>query len=266
MNFVNYQELMRDIKSFALKVPEDVDVIVGIPRSGLMVASILVLYMNKSLGTIVDGKITILRGGERDEQDTPVRQILVLDDSVNSGQTIKNTARTLLNANCLVIFGCIYKNPDYKLKILYERDVAMPRLFEWNFMNSDMLGSACVDMDGVLCVDPKPEEIDYGPKYLKFLKNTKPLYVPKREIHSIVTARPERYRLETEVWLKNHGIKYKHLIMRQYESFNIKDFKLAAYATSPCKIFIESNADIAFNMGLLSTKPLICIENMQVIG
>ena len=40
------------------------------------------------------------------------------------------------------------------------------------------LASACVDIDGVLCIDPTAEENDDGPRYREFLSCAKPLYLP----------------------------------------------------------------------------------------
>lgn len=62
-----------------------------------------------------------------------------------------------------------------------------------------------MDIDGVLCADPTPEENDDGEKYRHFLLNTPPLFIPKVTIGTLVTSRLEKYRPETEAWLqKNH--------------------------------------------------------------
>lgn len=51
-----------------------------------------------------------------------------------------------------------------------------------------------MDIDGVLCADPTPEENDDGEKYRHFLLNTPPLFIPKVTIGTLVTSRLEKYR------------------------------------------------------------------------
>ena len=48
-----------------------------------------------------------------------------------------------------------------------------------------------MDIDGVLCADPTPEENDDGEKYRHFLLNAPPLFIPKVTIGTLVTSRLE---------------------------------------------------------------------------
>ena len=45
-------------------------------------------------------------------------------------------------------------------------------------MHHSFLNDSCLDIDGVLCRDPSPEENDDGPRYEKFLTETNPLVIP----------------------------------------------------------------------------------------
>ena len=54
MNYRSVSDLNLDIKQWITELPNDFDLIVGIPRSGLLVANILSLYLNLPL-TDVDG-------------------------------------------------------------------------------------------------------------------------------------------------------------------------------------------------------------------
>ena len=51
--------------------------------------------------------------------------------------------------------------------------VDYPRFFQWNIMNHSILQKTCMDIDGVLCADPTPEENDDGEKYRHFLLNAR---------------------------------------------------------------------------------------------
>jgi adenine/guanine phosphoribosyltransferase-like PRPP-binding protein len=46
MNFVTYRDLNEDIIRNLHRIPNDIDVVVGVPRSGLLVASQIALYRN----------------------------------------------------------------------------------------------------------------------------------------------------------------------------------------------------------------------------
>lgn len=96
-----------------------------------------------------------------------------------------------------------------------------------------------MDIDGVLCVDPTPEENDDGPRYREFLLNAQPLFIPRTEVGTLVTSRLEKYRPETMAWLKKNHVKYDKLVMldlpnkeaRQrancHASFKAKEYKLS---------------------------------------
>ena len=46
MNFITFEELGECIYTNISKVPRNVDLIVGIPRSGTLAANLLALYLN----------------------------------------------------------------------------------------------------------------------------------------------------------------------------------------------------------------------------
>lgn len=96
-----------------------------------------------------------------------------------------------------------------------------------------------VDMDGVLCEDPT---IITGAEYEQFLIEARPKYT-HFEINEIITGRKERFREQTEEWLRRHGIKYKKLLMLPDEK-TLKDiarWKAEMYKISESELFIESD-------------------------
>ena len=257
MNFISYAQLYDDIIEFSHKLPHDLDAVVGIPRSGLVPASILATHMNLKLGVLCDGSILILDGGVRDTNHA-YNKILVLDDSIDSGHTIEKAMADLSRSGLTIHYGCIYSNPECSLQVEFiARKLKQPRLFAWNFMNSGMLAEACVDIDGVLCVDPDPDG-----DYMAFLRGATPLYRPRHKIHSLVTGRLEKHRLLTEDWLIRHHVEYDNLIMRQTSEDNIEEMKRDYYKTSGCKLFIESST---FQSPVIAKSgPVICVEDMQL--
>ncbi|TIT90581.1 MAG: phosphoribosyltransferase, partial [Mesorhizobium sp.] len=70
------------------------------------------------------------------------------------------------------VFGLLSQHNE--TDIVFEV-VPHPRMFQWNFMHHVFLEQCCVDIDGVLCLDPTADENDDGPAYEKFLTEARPL-------------------------------------------------------------------------------------------
>jgi hypothetical protein len=89
---------------------------------------------------------------------------------------------------------------------------------EWNWCNAGH-GTGCVyDFDGILCEECPPGDDDDGPRYAAFLRDARPLYLPRRTpIHTIVTGRHARYEAETRAWLARWGVEVRHLVMRDWD-------------------------------------------------
>ena len=122
-------------------------------------------------------------------------------------------------------------------------------------------------MDGVLCVDPTDEQNDDGEKYIEFILNAKPLYIPTFKINSIVTSRLEKYRAQTEQWLKKHNVQYENLYMLDLPSMKERrrlkchaEFKAKIYAQKEdCSYFIESDRKQAQQIAYMTGKQVICV-------
>lgn len=249
------------------------DLIVAVPRSGLLPASLLAFYLDKPMSTpdlIVEGKL--LKGGNRMEHREKLASIhsaLVVDDSSASGkqmELVKNTLKkaTDISFTYLVAYAT---NESKKYVDHYLEIVPLPRLFEWNILNHTFLSSACVDIDGVLCRDPTEKENDDGDRYLDFLSNVEPLVVPKYEIHSIVTSRLEKYRDITEKWLMKCGYRYKNLVMSKHltaidrrSAGDHGNAKAAYFLESDARLFIESNINQAQEIFKAAKKPVYCVD------
>ena len=217
MNFRTYEDLAKIISNNIYKIPNDIDLIVGVPKSGLMVASMISLYLNLPLtdiDSLADNKI--YSSGISKKRDnwitkpTEARKILVVDDSSSSGKTLAQTRKkidSLKIKNKIVFLVIFVTEKTKKLVDLYFEVCPLPRMFEWNYMHHGLLEQACVDIDGVLCRDPTPEENDDGPRYIDFISNVKPRVIPTRKIKYLVTTRLEKYRKYTEKWLKKNKIR-----------------------------------------------------------
>lgn len=282
MNYRSVSDLNEAIKCWICQLPEDLNIIVGIPRSGLLVANLLALYLNLPL-TDVEGlcQRRILSTGPRlDEKRIPNfsnkdLKVLVVDDSVYSGTQMEKVKEKIESAKLpyRIYYGAVYITPHgHKYVDYWYEIVDLPRCFEWNIMHHGILTSSCVDIDGVLCRDPTEEENDDGERYREFLANVKPLLVPTKPIGWLVTCRLEKYRELTESWLRKHGIQYKCLLMMglpdkatRLALGNHAKFKAEIYKSVNASLFIESSYQQALEIAQRTGKPVFCFETGQMI-
>jgi orotate phosphoribosyltransferase len=263
-------------------LPKNIEVIVGIPRSGLFVANLLSLYLNLPLADL-EGFVNLrmLDGGQRcpfSSQEHFLkkrRNVLVIDDSLFTGTQMQQARDRIHVANLPhnVCYAAVYVIPENKTMVdFFYECVPWPRMFEWNFMHHGDMPKWCVDIDGVLCRDPTDEENDDGEKYLRFLKNVEPLIIPSVPVGWLVTCRLEKYRQITEAWLAKHGVKYEKLMMMNFPNKEARvasgshsSFKASIYKETQAMLFIESSFKQAIEIARLSGKNVLCIENREMI-
>ncbi|MCR5836757.1 MAG: phosphoribosyltransferase [Lachnospiraceae bacterium] len=281
MNFKTYNDLSKCIVSNLNKIPPNIDLVVGIPRSGTMVANMLALYLNLPFTDVA----SLLRGGELRAGYTKraagwikkiedAKTVLVVDDSVSSGKAIKEAKEQLKDCPYQLIWMAVYVLPFNKNMVDIWFEVCnQPRMFEWNFMHHWALENCCMDIDGVLCEDPKWFENDDGEKYKAFLKNTRPKLVPTKKVGVLVSCRLEKYREDTERWLKEYNILYDKLVLMNGITAKERaligghaNFKAEVYKKSGAILFIESDNNQAIEICQITGKPVLCIENMQLIN
>lgn len=278
MNYRNVKDLNNIILNRLSIIPRDFDLIVGIPRSGMLPANLLALYLNKpytDIDSFLNGKI--YKAGARGQffDAGEHKKVLVVDDSIASGSAITKSKKALehLKEQFDIKFCAVYVVPGKeKLVDYYFERVATPRYFQWNILNHTTLEKACFDIDGVLCKDPAPEQNDDGEKYIDFILNAEPLFVPGSKIGTIVTSRLEKYRKETETWLKANKIKYNNLVMLDLPDMAARQrannhglHKAKAYQSEPYVLFVESELSQAIEINRISGKPVLCTANFEMI-
>jgi hypothetical protein len=190
------------------------DVVVGIPRSGMIPASIVATYLQMPLATL-EGYLAGIVHGRSGNPVSPSDRILLMDDTSNKGGAMARAVAMMPGrkiTRCAVFGPYQVENPSEIIDIWFE-DQRGPRGFAWNLMKHRRLRRWGFDIDGVLCRDPTKEENDDGPRYKDFLISAPPLFLPTRPVGHIITSRLEKYRPETEQWLKRHGVEYAQLHM-----------------------------------------------------
>ena len=168
LNFKSVSELNTDVLSFISRLPKDFDLIAGVPRSGLLAANLIALYMNLPL-TDVEGVIAhrLIEGGKRlgkpreDIFNNKRLKVLVVDDSILNGTQLLKVKDRLRDACSIhhIEYAAMYASANCTdLVDHYHQVVLPPRVFEWNLMHHQGMDAFCFDIDGVLCRDPSDTE------------------------------------------------------------------------------------------------------------
>lgn len=266
LTFISYAELVKDAGLFSEQL-EKHDIVVGIPRSGLIPAQVIAERWNVPMSTpsLMRNKV-ILEHGHRLKIPTEIKSILVIDDTVNVGKEMAK-AREMLSKvpqEVKITYAAVYAT-NSTVPCTFFKILPQPRVFEWNWTHHNIIDQCCCDMDGVLCRPPTPQENDYGENYEKFLANTEPRYIPSRELKAIITGRLEKYRKQTEDWLFKHGVKYGELIMRENAKIPHHEHKsVMLHGKFPMTMFIEDEPAQAQAIHELTKQPVLCVTNWKV--
>lgn len=283
MNYKSISNLSEDIRLNMNLIASNFDLVVGVPRSGMLPATIIGLYLNINICSLNDLiKNNQISHGTRlikTEIKYPheAKKILIVDDSLDTGSALtkvkdqinKNFQNKHISYLAVYVTSHSTNMVDYYFKILNQ-----PRFFEWNILQREFLKYCCLDMDGVLCIDPNEKENDDGERYKDFLKNASPLHIPRYAIGHIVTSRLEKYRNETVDWLKKHHIKYDHLHMLNVETAQERreknlhaPFKAEIYhKLFDTKLFIESDRSQSIKIANLSGKLCLCFSTQEIFN
>jgi orotate phosphoribosyltransferase len=254
------------------------DVVVHLPRSGTLPASLIATYLRKPFASVDEYCQGIIN--TRKAEFERLDRILLVDDSVRTGvQMAEAIARIRKHhPNCKIITFTVYLTKSGKKPrvlqptlYLYEHE-DKHYIFPWFMWKTKKLAQCAVDMYGVLCRDCLPKEDDDGPEYLKFLENADPKFNSNFPIGYIVTGRLEKYREQTERWLEKHGVVYGQLIMGPWpdiqsrKKVSVGSWKASIYRNLPSSLFIESSVREAKCINQESGKNVWCIDNQQYYG
>jgi orotate phosphoribosyltransferase len=280
--FISYADAHADIQDWLKDLPRDFDMIVGIPRSGMFIASVLSLQLVKpvaSLDGAIDGKcwnppaVDAVSGSHHIlGSGLPGKNVLLVDDSVSSIHgTMEKAYSRLISKGFTVRTAVLYVTEETKNVVnFYHRVIPpIPHRFEWNLMRA-YTGYTASDLDGVLCEDC-PEGVDLDePKYVEWLRNAKPFLIPRYTLDLIISSRLEKYRELTVDWLRRNGVSYNHLVLWDLQDKSMRtfkghvDFKAKMLGRFKPDWYWESSPEEAVQIAEKTGIPCLCIRNMAL--
>lgn len=284
MNFRSIAQLSDQLLRWSRELPRDIEVVAGIPRSGLLAANILALYLNVPL-TDVDGLLrgTCYPSGARRRQRKPQpdagsglapdvdflaspRRVLVLDDSVLGGRAMAKARDRVASGNLPheITYGAVYVSPRRRHVV----DVACellnpPRVFEWNLFHIGLLEEFCVDLEGVLLPSPAraPGTADFGTA----LASATPLVSPSREIGWLVTSRAEADRHLILEWLERHDIRCRNLVAIGDGGPAGTAARADLYRDVEARLYISDSLSGAVQLARMADRQVLCTRTMQLV-
>ena len=281
MNFRSIRDLGDLIRDNLDVIPGDVDLVVAVPRSGIIPAAMIALARNLPV-TDIDGLLEqrlLERQGRRKVAANawPPRHVLVVDDSVASGKSLTAVRERFAElpaqtrVSYLAAYGWV---PGASVADIVLETLPNPRAFEWNLFHHDCMEWACLEIDGVLCAAPGRDAPDDGPRYRDVLRDAKPLFLPSKPVASLVTARREEYRVQTEDWLQRHGVRYGELIMLDETDADRRRFGLAIKHKADVyrrkgddiRLFVEGDLWQAREIAALSGRMVISVEQLVMFA
>lgn len=269
-------QLVEDTLEWMKSFDNVYDVIVGIPRSGMLVADLIASKLGKPLSTpsqMMQGYC--YRPGDRGfpSKAPPLRRILLVDDSAISCRTMQKVNEELEKALPGVQIDCgalIVTKNSRELVDCYGRICPVHQIYEWNMMTLKR-GITGMDMDGVICEDCPGVSQVTETDYVHWMQTAKPYLIPNYRIDYIISNRLEKFRVITEDWLRKHEVEFDRLILFPSHDMNDRigheaENKIRQLLIYKPEIFIESNVDEAEQIWKGTKIPVISIRMMKMFN
>jgi uncharacterized HAD superfamily protein len=264
---ITTEEAIHEAREWTKQLPRRYDLIVGIPRAGLLFATFISQNLGVPLST--PDRLPQRWNGSKFSVTKPIKNILLVEDCTGSGSEIlfaKQKAETLF-PDAKVQTGSVYAVESFVPDTYGKQLNGHQRFFfEWDLM---YLGAVSVasDLDGVICQDwPFTEDISEDSK-LNWMRTVAPFMIPAYGVKAIITSRPERYRQTTTDWLRKHEVLFSYLIMDQSSQDVGRDYighKVQAINQICPDLFFESHDSVAREVHFQTGVPVVSIESMRL--
>lgn len=274
--FRSFDDLCLDLQDWSDRLPP-ISAVCGVPRSGVIVASVLSTLLNVPLLGLEALQADCQPARPSRSKPLPPRagKILVVDDSLWSGGTMSEVIQSFgTDVRSRLLFGAVYANAKHtdKLDVFGFGLNSINHSFAWNYLRDMHARSTLTDMDGVLCADwPGEVNDEDAVRYADFLENAAPRIQPIFPVLGIVTGRVAIHRAATEAWLARHSVRHHGLHMPFPELASragacVGTEKAKIYAvTTEATLFVESDARQAMVIATKARKPVLCTDTLELL-
>lgn len=272
--YLTVSDMNADLHRWSADFGSDIDLVVGIPRSGLLAASILGCYLHRpvvDITTFLSGHAP-WRGYRLGEKLNDVQKVLVLDDSIRSGFEMRRVREALSDhaEQYELIFGAVYAEAGAENFVdTYCKVVPSPRMFEWNVLqHPGLLAATVMDVEGVLCAPRERlrERMHIADDaYWSTVLGSEPTYRPGTLVHTLVAQCDSDDKVRLVDWLKRHHIMYNNLVAINGEmsggslsalSQRVIEAKSKAYESSDAELYVCGTANQAEAIRVETEKPV----------
>ncbi|WP_111414440.1 phosphoribosyltransferase family protein [Billgrantia lactosivorans] len=272
MNYRSYGDLAQDIRGAAHKLRGDWDLVVGIPRSGMIPAFMIALMLNLDCVDLAAwvSNAPLKRGVTRNQRHRlthphEAQRVLLVDDSILSGRSLRRELEALpeplrRRATTLAVYSSRLVRRDVDIVLCY---LSHPRVFEWNVYHHPVVARACMSLEGVIAPVEDP--------LLAMGEAVPALLVPSETIRLLVSRRPESSRVSVERWLDAAGVKYASLAMLgdavvdSHRPPALAQAKAGIYARSDARLYYEADDAQARLIVKQSNKPVFCVGTNEML-
>jgi len=264
LSIVTFDDLVACTNQWVRSFPETYDLIVGIPRSGLLVANIIASKLGKPLTTLdrlAENSVWMTQRSLH--ENAGFKKILLVDDRVSEGRELRRMLAVLQqHGDFQISKASLFVTAEAaNLVDLYYKIIPDPVLFEWNIMHAKK-GALAAELDGVICHDP-PKGLDADEAaYIEWMRSAKPYLVPLYEIDAIISSRLERYRTVTQEWLARHRVLYKKLFLWNDRQGQLAKYRVECLLKIKPDVYWASNVHEAKRMSDLTRIPTLCVDPM----
>lgn len=265
---ITTEQLVSDTLSLVPRLPV-LRAVIGVARSGILPASVLATHLGAELHSLDNrtGEILEMGRGRRFETQKPAGKVLLVDDSIYSGFAMRKAVEAVRKWNGeQPVTAAIYARPSTASCVDLVARLTERHWFAWNLFNHPLIEHWAFDLDGVLCRDFRAEEDDDGEQYLAAMRTMQGTANRPRKPVTIITARLERYRTPTLMWLESVGIPVEKLVMgpwktkQEREASDVWQWKTEQIKALGKQAYVESSRHGAVRIHRATGMPVICTD------